>query len=137
MPSGKSSLINISSKGFVGTGGNVLIDGFVINGSAPQTVLVRASGPALAAAPFNIAGSLPDPKLQLYSGGTVIGENAGWGGSAQITSAAATVAAFPWSSPTSNDSALLMTLTPGAYTAIVSGASEDTGVSILEVYAVP
>jgi beta-glucanase (GH16 family) len=135
--SGSSNLINISSKGFVGTGGNVLIDGFVINGSAPQTVLVRASGPALAAAPFDIAGSLPDPKLQLYSGGTVIGENAGWGGNPQITAAAATVAAFPWSHPSSSDSALLMTLTPGAYTAILSGASGDTGVSILEVYAVP
>jgi beta-glucanase (GH16 family) len=136
-PAGNSSLVNISSRAFVGTGANVLIDGFVISGSTPQTVLIRASGPALALAPFSISGVLPDPLLQLYSGSTVIGQNQGWGGSSLISSTAAAVGAFSWTNPASNDAALLMTLNPGPYTAIVSGASGDTGVSILEVYAVP
>jgi hypothetical protein len=136
-PSGNAILINISSRAFVSTGANVLIDGFVLTGAAPQTVLIRASGPALALAPFNIPGVLPDPMLQIFDPTGVIAANQGWGGSTLISTAANTVAAFPWSDPSSNDAALLMTLNPGAYTAIVSGASGDTGVALLEVYAVP
>jgi beta-glucanase (GH16 family) len=131
-----SRLLNISSRGLVGTGANSLIAGFVVGGSTPKTVLVRASGPALAASPFNVPGTLPDPQLQLYSGGAVLASNDGWGGSAPIIAAAAAVGAFAWSDPSSNDSALLMTLPPGAYTAVVSGASGDTGVSLVEVYDV-
>jgi beta-glucanase (GH16 family) len=134
--SGTSSLINISSRGFVGTGGNVLIDGFVVGGSAPMTVLIRASGPALALTPFNVSGVLSDPLLQVYSGSTVVGTNAGWGGNPLIASAASEVSAFAWSDPTSLDSALLMTLSPGPYTAVVAGASGDTGVALMEVYSV-
>ncbi len=134
--SSDSRLLNISSRGFVGSGANSLIAGFVVGGSTPKTVLVRASGPALAAVPFNVPGTLPDPQLQLYSGSTLLASNDGWGGSAPITAAAAEVGAFAWSDPTSNDSALLMTLSPGAYTAIVSGSSGDTGVSLVEVYDV-
>jgi hypothetical protein len=134
---GSSTLINISSRAFVGTGGNVLIDGFVISGSAPQTVLIRASGPALALAPFSISGVLVDPDLKIYSGSSVIAENIGWGGNALISTTAASVGAFGWTDSTSADAALLMTLNPGPYTAIVSGASGDTGVSLLEVYASP
>lgn len=136
-PSGNATLINISSRAFVSTGANVLIDGFVLTGTDPQTVLVRASGPALALAPFNIPGVLPDPLLQVYDATGVIAQNQGWAGNSLISTAAATVAAFPWSNASSNDAAILMTLNPGAYTAIVSGASGDTGVALLEVYAVP
>jgi beta-glucanase (GH16 family) len=133
---GSSKLSNISTRGFVGTGAGGLIAGFVVDGSGPKTVLVRASGPAIAAAPFNVPGTLPDPLLQIYSGSTVIAGNQGWGGSGPIAAAAAEVGAFAWSDPSSNDAALLMTLSPGAYTAIVSGAGGDTGVSLVEVYDV-
>jgi hypothetical protein len=126
---------DISARAFVGTGGNVLIAGFVIGGSTAKTVLIRASGPALAA--LGVTGVLPDPQLQLNSGSTVIASNAGWGGNAAIAAAAGNVGAFPWTNPASNDSAILVTLPPGSYTAIVSGVSGDTGVALAEVYDVP
>jgi beta-glucanase (GH16 family) len=129
-----SKLLNISTRGFVGTGADVLIAGFYVSGSTPKTVLIRASGPALAAEPFNIPGVLPDPELQVYSGSSVIASNTGWGGSARIVAAASAAGAFTWSDPKSADSALLLTLPPGPYTAIVSGTSGDTGVSLVEVY---
>jgi hypothetical protein len=128
-------LTNLSARVMVGTGGNVLIAGFSIGGSAAVTVLIRASGPALI--PFGVTGTLPDPQLQLYSGSTVLASNLGWGGNSQISSRAATVGAFAWTSPVSNDSALLITLPPGSYTAQVAGAANDTGVALVEVYEVP
>jgi hypothetical protein len=128
-------LINISARTQVGTGANVLIAGFVIGGSTSRTVLIRASGPALI--PFGVAGTLPDPQLQLYSGSTVLTSNSGWGGGAQISAAAATVGAFAWTDPASNDSAVLVTLPPGVYSAKVSGAGGDSGVALIEVYEVP
>jgi len=128
-------LVNISARVQVGTGGNILIAGFVIGGSTARTVLVRASGPALI--PFGVGGTLPDPQLDLYSGTTLLASNAGWGGNAQITSTASSVGAFAWTNASSNDSAILVTLPPGAYTAQVSGASNDTGVALVELYEVP
>jgi len=128
-------LVNISARVQVGTGGNILIAGFVVGGSTSRTVLIRASGPALN--PFGVAGTLPDPLLQLFSGSTLLGANKAWAGNAEIASTAASVGAFAWSDPSSSDSALLATLPPGAYTAQVSGASGDTGVALIEVYDVP
>jgi len=128
-------IINISARTQVGTGGNVLIAGFVIGGSTSKTVLIRASGPALI--PFGVTGTLPDPMLTLNSGSALVATNSKWGGDARIASVASTVNAFAWQFPTSNDSALLVTLPPGAYTATVQGASGDTGVALVEVYEVP
>ena len=127
-------LVNLSARVQVGTGGNVLIAGFVIGGSTAKTVLIRASGPALV--PFGVTGTLPDPLLQLYTGSTLLGTNAGWGGGTQIAREAAAVGAFGWSDSGSLDSAILVTLPPGAYTAQVSGVSGDTGVALVEVYEV-
>lgn len=127
-------LINISARVQVGTSGNILIAGFVVGGSTSMTVLIRASGPALI--PFNVAGTLSDPTLGLYSGSTQIGTNTGWGGDTQIAAISAAVGAFPWLNASSKDSALLVTLAPGAYTAQVSGTSGDTGVALVEVYEV-
>ena len=133
-------LVNISSRAQVGTGANVLIAGFVIEGTTSKTVLVRAAGPALAA--YGVAGVLTDPELQLFKGNndgtsSLQASNTGWGGNAQIAAAAAGVGAYSWGSGGSADSALLVTLPPGAYTAQVSGASGDTGVALVEVYEVP
>ncbi len=133
-------LINLSARVQVGTGANVVFAGFVIGGTTAKTVLIRASGPALGLAPFSVPGVLPDPQLTLTNVTTtpyvVIATNTGWGGDPEITSTAANVGAFPWS-PSSNDSALLITLPPGNYTAGVAGASGDTGVALVEVYEVP
>jgi hypothetical protein len=128
-------IVNISARVKVGTGGNILIAGFAIGGTTARTVLIRGSGPALV--PFGVTGTLPDPQLQLFSGTTLLESDTGWGGNAQIASTAASVGAFAWQSPGSADSALLVTLPPGAYTAQVSGASGDTGVALIEVYEVP
>ncbi len=127
-------LVNLSTRVQVGTGGGILIAGFVIGGSTAETVLIRASGPALAE--FGVPGTLPDPKLQLNSTTGVLATNNGWGGRAEIVNAASQVGAFPWASSLSNDSAILVTLPPGPYTAQISGASGDTGVALIEVYEV-
>jgi hypothetical protein len=128
-------LVNISARVRVGTGGNILIAGFVIGGSTSRTVLIRASGPALV--PFGVAGTLPDPELELHAGATLVGSNVGWGGDTEIANAAASVGAFAWGDPSSKDSAILVSLAPGAYTAEVSGAGNDSGVALVEVYEVP
>ena len=121
----------------MGTGGNILIAGFVIGGTTSKSVLIRASGPALAA--FGVPGTLADPQLQLYQSsgdGTriVLQADTGWGGDIEIAAAAASVGAFPWGTSATADSAILVTLPPGAYTAEVSGASGDTGIALVEVY---
>ncbi|HEY3756681.1 MAG TPA: family 16 glycosylhydrolase [Opitutaceae bacterium] len=129
-----SHVVNISSRARVGTGSDLLIAGFVIGGTSAETVLVRASGPALAG--YGIGDFLPDPELQLYRGNNVIASNVGWAADGDIATAANAAGAFSWGSAATPDSALLVTLMPGPYTAIVSGASGDMGVSLLEAYAV-
>ena len=128
-------LINVSARVAVGTGGDILIAGFAIGGTTSRTVLIRASGPALI--PFGVGGTLPDPMLSLYSGSTMLVSNSGWGGDPVISATASLVGAFSWGAAASNDSAILVTLPPGPYTAQVSGAGGDTGVALVEVYEVP
>jgi len=132
-------LINISARVQVGTGGNVLIAGFVIGGTTSKTVLIRGSGPALSA--FGLSRVLPDPELQLSQSNadgssTLLQADSGWGGDTQIAAAAASVGAFSWGTASTPDSAILVTLPPGSYTAEVSGASGDTGLALIEVYDV-
>jgi hypothetical protein len=131
-------ITNISARVQVGTGGNILIAGIVVGGSTSKTVLIRASGPALV--PLGVTGTLADPQLTLYSGSTVLASNGGWGGDSAIISTAASVGAFTWNDASSADSALLVTLPPGAYTVQVAGAAgtpTDTGIALVEVYDVP
>ena len=119
----------------VTSGQGVLIGGLVIEGTTSKTVLIRASGPALSL--FGVAGVLADPKINVYSGTVQMQTNAGWGTgastSAQISAAAAQVGAFPFPSG-SKDSAVLITLAPGAYTIVVSSVGNTSGVALLEVY---
>ncbi len=125
-------LANISTRGQVQTGFDVMIGGFVISGASAKTVVVRAIGPSLAN--FGVSGALPNPTLQLVrsSDQSVIATNDDWGSAAnaaQITSSG-----FAPSNPL--ESAILTTLQPGAYTAIVSGVGGATGVGLVEVYEV-
>jgi alpha-L-arabinofuranosidase len=131
-------LVNLSARVQVGTGSNVVFAGFVIGGTTAKTVLIRASGPALSLSPFNVMGTLPDPALTLndLANSSVIATNTVWGGDPAVTTAAASVGAFPWAAG-SRDSAILTTLPPGNYTAEVSGAGGDSGVALVEVYEVP
>jgi outer membrane protein assembly factor BamB len=132
-------LSNVSARSHVSTGGGVLIAGFVVSDNT-RAVLVRGIGPALAAAPFNIATALVDPQLRVYrSDGTLVAENNDWSvatNSAAIGATASSVGAFPLASG-SRDSALLLTLAPGAYTAQISGVNGATGVGLVELYEVP
>ena len=133
-----TSLVNISTRAQVGTGGNILIPGFVIGGTGTMQLLVRADGPALNA--YGVQGVLAQPSLAVYNAsGTEIASNTGWGTASnpsQIASVAAFVGAFALT-PNSSDSAQVVNLSPGAYTIQVSGVGSTTGVSLAEVYAVP
>ena len=132
-------LINVSARAQVGTGDGVLIAGFVIGGSTPCRVLIRAVGPTLTT--YGVTGALADPQLELSQtvGGvsTVIATNDNWGGDAQITSVGTAVGAFALSSATSKDAAILVTLAPGVYSAKASGVGSTTGVALIEVYEAP
>jgi len=123
--------MNISTRAAVGTDSNVLIGGFVISGSEPKSVLIRAIGPGLGA--FGVPGTLADPQLQLFDkDGKVLQTNDNWDVSAADT--AARLGAFGIASG-SKDAVLLTTLAPGSYTAQVSGlGSTKTGIAIVEIY---
>jgi hypothetical protein len=126
---GTARLVNIATRSFVGTGADIQIAGFVIEGTTPKTVLIRAGGPALAAA--NLTGLLADPVVRLFDGATVIAENDDW--SAALASLFAQVGAQPWTIG-STDAAMEVSLPPGRYTAQVSGKNNATGLALIEVY---
>jgi autotransporter-associated beta strand protein len=127
-PTVNSKLANISTRGLVQTGNDVMIAGTIVLGQASQRVLVRALGPSLP-----VSGNLADPMLELRDGnGTLIRANDNWRSDQESEIVATTI-------PPSNDleSAIVATLPANgaAYTAIVSGTGESTGVAIVEVYA--
>jgi alpha-tubulin suppressor-like RCC1 family protein len=122
-------LLNIATRGKVETVDNVMIAGFIIQGSSAKKVLIRARGPSLAAAPFNVPGTLADPFLTLYSGATPIDTNDDF---AQHANAAQIPA--DWTPASAKEAAIVTTLSPGAYTAIVNGVGATSGVAIVEVF---
>lgn len=125
---------NVSARGYVSRA-QTFIGGFVIEGTASRTVLVRADGPVLGA--FSVANPLPDPVLTVYnSSGTVIATNTGWTTNTNpsaISTAALGVGAFALPNP-SKDSALLLTLPPGAYTEQITSAGGNSGIALFEAY---
>jgi hypothetical protein len=132
-----SLLGNVSTRSLVQTGDNVMIGGFIVQGSAPKNVVLRAIGPSLSA--FGISNPLTNPKLELHDGtGALIAANDDWqttqlGGI--ITSDQVSVLEASQLAPTqANESAIFATLPPGSYTAIVSGANNTTGVGLVEVF---
>lgn len=128
--------INASTRATTGGGTNNLIAGFVLSGTAPRTVLIRAVGPSLVK--FGVAASsvVPDPKLTLFNGSTNLGENDNWAGDAQLKAVFKKVGAFDLDADTSKDAALLATLDPGAYTVVVSAPNSAAGVALIEIYLV-
>ncbi len=133
-----SHLTAISARANVGTGNDVLIAGFVITGSVNKSVLIRGLGPALTAQGVT-SGYLPDPRVEIYPAGssTYTYANQKWGGTAQLLAAFNATGASPIADTNSNDAALLLSLPPGAYTAILKSASGATGVGLVEVYEMP
>jgi hypothetical protein len=124
-------LVNISSRGRVLTGNDVMIGGFVIQGSNPRPVVVVATGPSLAA--FGIAQPLANPTLTLVrsSDQVVMATNDDW----QSAANAAQIQASGFAPSNALESAVMVTLAPGAYTAVVSGANGGTGVAVVAVYS--
>jgi sugar lactone lactonase YvrE len=137
MSSTGTRLTNISTRAQVGTGGNVLIPGFVVSGSGHENLLMRADGPSLAE--FGLTGILEEPVLRVDTAGeNTIDADTGWStnlNADDIAAAAANVGAFAFQ-PNSNDSATLISLSPGSYTMEVSGVNDTTGVA-LEIYELP
>ncbi len=126
-------LINVSVLKHLGSG---VTAGFVLGGSTARTVLVRAIGPTLGAAPFNVPAVVADPQLALFAGQIQIAANDNWGGAAALSAAFAQVGAFALPAA-AQDAALLATLQPGSYTARVTGVGGTSGVALIEIYEVP
>jgi hypothetical protein len=127
-------IVNISTRAAVGTGSDVLIAGFVIGGSTSKTLLIRGIGPSLAS--HGVAGAIEDPDLSVYAGARRIAGNDDWGGDETLGMVSFQVGAFPLGS-FSKDSALVLTLAPGAYTAQLAGVGATSGVGLVEIYEVP
>jgi hypothetical protein len=127
-------LANISARGLVRGGDNVMIGGFIAaDGFGPTPFVVRALGPSLSK--FGIANPLPDPLLELYNeNGTLLWISDNWQES-QVQEDYLTAAGLAPSDP--KEAALLVVLRPGAYTAIVRGSDGGTGVALVEVYQLP
>jgi uncharacterized delta-60 repeat protein len=126
-----SRLANASSRSSLTAADGVLISGFVITGTTNGSLLVRGVGPALTQ--FGVTGALADPIVSLYDGtGRMVANNDNWTATSLVSSASS-VGAFALVAG-SKDAALTLTLTPGAYTAQVSGATGTTGGALLEIY---
>lgn len=126
-----SGLVNLSARTRVGTGADALVAGFTIVGGSSKTVLIRGIGPALES--YGVTGVLVDPKLELFSGSSSIGENDSW--DASLAPVFSKVGAFALS-PGSKDAAIVVTLAPGSYTVQLTGREGGTGEGMIEVYAV-
>ncbi len=120
-----SKLANISTRGFVQTGDDVLIGGLIVVGQDSRQVIVRAIGPSLP-----VPGALADPTLELYDGdGTLLASNDNWRSDQEAEIIATTL------TPTNDlESAIVRDLAPAAYTAIVRGVNDITGVALVEAY---
>ena len=140
--SSNAQLGNISTRGLVQTGDNVMIGGFIVQGlkgDMPATVILRAIGPELGAPPYNIPNALADPTLELHNGtGALIGSNDNWqttviGGI--ITSSQVSAIQNSGHAPAAaSESAIIAELPPGNYTVIVRGKNNTTGIALVEGY---
>ncbi|WP_404423010.1 hypothetical protein [Nibricoccus sp. IMCC34717] len=125
---------NVSARQYVGRGEKIGIFGFTLGGTQPTRILIRGVGPTLNA--FSVAGVLEDPNVLLFdSEGVLIASNDNWAGS-DIAELSKTVGAFELEAG-SKDAAMVVELNPGNYTLQISGAAEQTGVALLEAYAIP
>lgn len=136
-------LVNISTRAYVGVGADALVAGFVVRGSTPKKLLIRGIGPGLTQ--FGVGGVLANPVVQVYRDADLVAQNDDWGTSQTVsggvtvgtpsdTSAAASSAGGFALASGSSDAAMVITVPPGNYSAVVSGANSTTGVALVEVY---
>src|SRR5204863_82533 len=134
-----AALGNISTRAFVQTGDNVTIGGFIVQGTGPKRVIIRAIGPELGAPPYNIPNPLANPRLELHNAaGTLIGSNDDWQhtiiGGVITSSQVADIQSSGHAPANPFESAIIANLQPGNYTAIVRGVNGTMGVALVEVY---
>jgi uncharacterized protein YggT (Ycf19 family) len=136
-PESNSILGNISTRSFVQTGDNVMIGGFIVQGTAPKSVIVRAIGPELTQ--YGVPNALINPTLELHdSNGALIASNDNWRttiiGGIITTNQVRDILASGLAPADGRESAIIAELPPGNYTAIVRGVNNTTGVALVEVY---
>ena len=125
---GAASVVNISTRGFIFTGENVMIGGLIVAGDASSQLVLRGIGPSLG--DFGVPNALADPLLELHDGnGALIQANQNWRDTQESALQSAGLAP-------SNDleSAMLVSVAPGSYTAVLKGADGGTGNGLVEVY---
>ena len=123
-------VLNLSTRARVLTGEQVLIAGFIITGPDPKRVIIRGIGPSLS----GVSGKLADPTLELHQGSTSLASNDNWKTKPDGTSQQAEIEATTIPPANDSESAIVMTLNPGTYTATLSGKNGGTGVGVVEVY---
>ncbi|OGO12497.1 MAG: hypothetical protein A2Y53_01810 [Chloroflexi bacterium RBG_16_47_49] len=147
----------ISTRGKVLTGTDIMVGGFIISGgTSSKKVLLRGRGPSMSGAPYNFTGTLTNPTLEIYSGATLFASVDDWQSGAAMCNAPAISCGTPaeletalvdpcqpnagqtTAPPSCNlESAMMITLPPGAYTAKLKGVNDGTGIGIVEVYEMP
>jgi endoglucanase len=135
-----AELSSLSTRGFTGTGEDLLIAGFAISTPDACRLLIRGMGPSLGTSPFNVPNALQNPVLELYDGANQLllrADNWGDAGNASdIVTVSGNVGAF-YPSPDSREAVLLVSLPSGPYTAILRGVADGTGNSLIELYRAP
>ena len=116
-----------------------MIGGFIVQGTQPKTVIIRAIGPELGAPPFNVPSALADPTLELHNGaGKLIASNDNWQttilGGIITTNQVSSIQISGHAPTEASESAIIANLSPGNYTAIVRGVNNTAGVGLVEVY---
>jgi uncharacterized protein (DUF1800 family) len=121
---------NISTRGHVLTGDNVMIGGFIIRGDLSKRTIIRVIGPTLSLNGAPLSGRMMDPTVELHDGnGASLFQNDNWRSTQEAEIAASTVA------PTDDhEAAIVATLAPGNYTAVVRGVNDSTGIALVEMY---
>jgi alkaline phosphatase len=131
-------LINLSSRAAVGTGGDAMINGFVLTGDVPHRLLLRGVGPSLVL--VGISNALHDPMIELRNAaGALVDANDNWESNDNVSAIRDTsvqVGAFPLT-PGSRDAALLISLPAGSYSVKLFGADGGSGLGLLEIYELP
>ncbi len=125
------ALTNVSTRGFVDTDDNVMIGGFIVGGGEPGTMVVRVAGPSLKNPPASLSGVLEDPTLELHDANGSVIANDNWRETQESEITAANMAPKDDKEP-----AILATLAPGVYTAIVRGKDNTTGIAIVEAFKI-
>jgi len=136
-PSLQSILGNISTRSFVQTGDDVMIGGFIVQGTQPKNVIIRAIGPELSQ--YGVPNPLADPTLELHNGnGALIASNDNWQhtiiGGIVTQDQVQNIQNSGHAPGDASESAIIANLPPGNYTAIVRGVNNTTGVALVEVY---